>query len=396
MLSQNKKTAILSSLITALVLICGFLVFFHFYQNTSQDCSLERKLDEIRGLIEAKSIFEFDEETAENTAAYGYLSGLEEDRYALYFSKEEYDAYLSSIAGDGSGVGLLLSYQTAQPLSDGLFIRRVLGNSPAEAAGLKAGDRIVGINGQDIRQKYYADISSSLVLSQGQSIALTVLRDGQEWDVSVTAAAYSEREVDFRVTEDGFGYIRIYRFAQNAADQFREALEALNAQNVKGYLFDVRGNSGGELETVCRMVDMVVPESDIIIMQTKDGEEVRRATDDKLVSVPCVVLIDGETASAAEMFASSLRDVIGAELVGEQSYGKAVGQTMYELSDGSAVKITTFRYFTQSRQDFNGVGLTPDQVVSLTEEQQMRLYCLSDQEDTQLAAAAEILNSKIG
>ena len=125
--------------------------------------------------------------------------------------------------------------------------------------------------------------------------------------------------MDFRVTEDGFGYIRIYRFAQNAADQFREALETLNAQNVKGYLFDVRGNSGGELETVCRMVDMVVPESDIIIMQAKDGEEVRRATNDKLVSVPCVVLIDGETASAAEMFASSLRDVIGAELVGELS-----------------------------------------------------------------------------
>ena len=150
------------------------------------------------------------------------------------------------------------------------------------------------------------------------------------------------------------------------------------------------------METVCRMVDMVVPESDIIIMQAKDGEEVRRATNDKLVSVPCVVLIDGETASAAEMFASSLRDVIGAELVGEQSYGKAVGQTMYELSDGSAVKITTFRYLTQSRQDFNEGGLTPDRVVTLTEEQQMRLYCVSDEEDTQLAAAAEILNSKIG
>lgn len=394
-MSNRIRTAAVASSVTAVVMLCLFALFWRFSQSAAEK-TFSGKLSAIQAIIDENSIYDFDVAAAESNAAYGYLSGLNDDKYFMYYSQSEFEESVNSMNGDGSGIGIIMSYNPSGIMSDGILVRRVIGGSPAEAAGVKAGDRIMAMNGKDITVLQFSDISDELVFAAGDVVELSLLQDGQTIVMSLTAAKYTEREIDYYKTDEGFGYVRIHRFATNAAEQFRAAMEALNEQDVCGYIFDVRGNGGGELETVCKMVDMLVSEGDIIIMQSKTGEEIRRATPDKLLSVPCVVLVDGQTASAAEMFASALRDLISAPLIGAQTYGKAVGQTMFELPDSSAVKITTFRYLTSGRVNFNDVGLVPDVIEEFDQDKLTRLYYLSAQEDTQLLLAAEQLKSKIG
>ena len=398
-MSEKTKTAAVASSVTAVIMVCLFILFLQYtgaFSQGTEEKALAEKLMNIQAIIDKNSIYEFDVTTAENNAAYGYLHGINDDQYFMYYSQDEYESYISTVNGDGSGVGIIMSYNSSGLLSDGIFIRRVVGGSPAEEAGIKAGDKIVNLNGQDLTGMRYADVSDSLIVNAGDVMQFGIIRNEEYLNFEVTASLYSEREVDYYKTSDGYGYIRIYRFATNASEQFRAALEDLCAQGVTGLILDVRGNGGGELETVCKMVDMLVSEGDIIIMKTKSGEDIRSSTPDKLIDVPYVVLVNHETASAAEMFSSSLRDLVGAPLIGEKTYGKAVGQTFFGLQDGSAVKITTFQYFTQNRVDFNGIGLEPDDVIEFDAEKTKRLYCLREEEDLQLLRAVEHLKSKIG
>lgn len=394
-MSDRAKAAVVASSMTAVIMLCVFFAFTQWL-NSSSTYRFSQKLSAIQGIIDNNSIYDFDVSNAQSNAAYGYLYGLNDDPYFMYYSPEEYSESVDAINGDGSGIGIIMSYDPSDVLTDGISVRRVIGGSPAEAAGIYAGDRIVGINGKDITKLQFSDVSEELVFSEGDIISLELVRAEQLYVLNLTAAKYTEREIDYYKTASGYGYVRIYRFAINAAEQFRVALEDLNAQGVSGYIFDVRDNGGGELETVCKMVDMLVSEGDIIIMQSNSGEDVRTSDADKLLYVPCVVMVNAQTASAAEMFASALRDLIGAPLVGEKTYGKAVGQTIFPLTDGSAVKITTFRYFTAGRTDFNGVGLIPDVTEVFDEDKTERLYYLTEEEDTQFIRAEEQLKSIIG
>ena len=345
----------------------------------------------MKSVIDAYAIDEFDEEKAKEGLYYGYMLGLTDDKYAAYYSEEDYKKIVDELQGNFGGIGLqFFNYATAT-LEHGMTVYRVLGNSPAEAAGLKIGDVITFVNGKKLDGMTYEEAYDYVVdfVNKGETIAMVVDRDGQTLNFSLTPAQFTQKYVEYKILKDNVGYVSIYQFGTNSVSELNEALTELEKAGVKGYVFDVRNDPGGELESVCSMVDMLVKKGETIItIEGKKSTETRTAKIDPLVSgKPIAVVVNGSTASAAEMFSSALRDLNGAVLVGEQTFGKGIGQTTRRLSDGSYIKFTTFKYFTAAHVDFNGIGLTPDIEVLLTTEKRANLYNLSLEEDDQLYAA---------
>lgn len=350
------------------------------------------KLTEIKGFIDEYAIMPFDEETALSNAIFFYVASME-DPYCSYMDAEEYSAYLEELSGSFTGIGVNV-ITTTEILENGLLIYRVIGNSPAELAGLKNGDIIIEANGTSFVNFPYEDAVDIMLDELGTTINLVVDRNGERLEFNVVRQNFTKRLVDYEVIGN-LGYITIYQFEAAALEQFEEALKSLEASGVKGYIFDVRNNPGGELNTVKNMVDYLVPKDEIVVLQYKDYESSLYSSDNRLTDKPCVVLINGESASASELFSSALRDILGSKLIGEQSFGKGVGQTTFSLSDGSALKFTTFRYVTKSRYNYDGIGLEPDYVVELPLEDSIYYYCMSREDDKQLAKAIQVLGEEV-
>ncbi len=361
--------------------------------------SAEEKLAEMREIIDEYAIEEFDEKKAEEGLYYGYMLGLKDDNYATYYTAEEYESVINDMSGQFGGIGLQFYNYATATLEKGLFVYRVLGNSPAESAGLSIGDIITDVNGKSLVGMTYSDAYNYVVefVNNGQTVELTVLRDGKNLNFSLTPEHFTQRYVDYKILDGNIGCVNIYQFGTNSVNELREALTALEEAGVVGYIFDVRDDPGGELQSVCTMVDMLVEKGETIItIESKNSTETTTASEDPIVSgKPIAVVVNGSTASAAEMFSSSLRDLNGAKLVGTKTFGKGIGQTTRRLSDGSYIKFTTFKYFTAAHIDFNGIGLTPDIEIELPNDKKAELYALTLEEDTQLYAAWESVKAEV-
>ncbi len=388
---KKHLSLLITTLVTALItfsLTAGFFfLLFCPWGNSGPSDSIA----EIRRLIEKHSVFEFSEEEAEKGAINGYLSGLD-DSYTQFWTKEEYEQQLSSNEGHYTGIGIhLLASQTVQ---DGLFIRRVLGNSPAEQAGLKAGDLIVAINDVSVIGRDYDQVYEEMALNPGETLNLSVSRGNEVLSISVTFQEFVQSYVSYRMI-DSVGFIRIHSFTAPAAEEFQKALNDLLSQGAKGFVFDLRNNLGGSLTAVEDILELLIPKGEeLVVIQYKESEEVIHSKLDPKTDVPMAVLINGSSASGSELMASCLRDVNHATLIGTRSFGKGIGQTTFRLSGGSAVKMTTFHYLTKSRVNYHGVGLEPDQTVCLTETQEKYFYALNESEDPQLQAALDCLTSQ--
>lgn len=377
-------TAVLTFLLTS---IC----FILFYRT---DTEFSAKITQIQSLIEKHAVFEFSKDTAEKNAVNGYLDGLE-DSYRYYWTEEEYNEYLDSNQGHFSGIGI--SLQATNPICDGLFVYRVLGNSPAQVAGLKAGDFIVAVNGVSVLDRDYDEVYAELGVEEGKTLELTVQRNGSPLlNFSVTCAAFVQTYVDYQMI-GRVGFIRIHSFNSPAVAEFEEALNELLSLGAKGFIFDLRNNLGGGLDTVEQILDLLVAKGEeLVVLQFKDSESIDYSKLDPKTDVPMVVLINESSASASELMASCLRDVNNSVLIGTRSYGKGIGQTTYRLSDGSAVKFTTFYYLTKNRKYYHGVGLEPDIAIDLDETQKKYFYTLTEKDDPQLQAALSYMQTQIG
>lgn len=322
------------------------------------------KFKEIYEYIAKNYVGQWDEEQLQTTLLKTLMT-LTGDRYSAYYTKEEYAELLADYSGEAVGVGM----RVICPEEGQFLIYHVEPGSPAEKAGLKAGDRITAIAGEDISALGYTEAMDRLVGKEGTEAAFTVLRDGSAHEVSITRAKITVSTVSYSMEENNVGYIRIMAFQSNTYAEFKKAVDALTEQGATALVFDLRNNGGGLLNSVINVLDYLIEdkeeeeEKSRLLVTTVDAaknEKRYRCGDEHGVNLPMAVLINGNTASAAELFTAALRDYDLAVTVGENSYGKGVAQVTYSLSDGTALKLTTSFYNPPCGENYDGKGIAPD------------------------------------
>lgn len=326
--------------------------------------------------------------------AYAYYSG---DDYAIYYNAEEWADFSAKMSGNSVGIGVYI-VQT----DDGIEIVYVMQSSPAMEAGMKKGDVIVAIDGKRIADVGYNEAVSLVAGTAGTQVTLTVRRDGAEQDITVTRNNYEAQTVIANEYErDGkkIAHINITNFYSVTPKQFKAAVEAALADGCESLIFDVRGNPGGELSAVCSMLDYLLPEGPIVrIFGKKDNELVLEQTyksDASEIDVPMVVLANENSASAAELFTSALRDYGKVTIVGANTFGKGCGQSGFGVGSG-VLMVTSFLYAPPFSDNYDGKGIAPDIAVEIADEYKNRnLMTLNEDEDAQLKAALDEAYSKI-
>lgn len=352
------------------------------------------KLDEIKKIVESDYVNEIDEEYLTTSLVYGYVFGLK-DPHAAYYTKEQYTEKISELNGNLTGIGIRVFLQELDEETDQIVIFEVMEGSPAEGAGVKAGDIIYSVDGVLYSELGYEETVNRIIGDAGTSVTFEVMRNKRVKEFTIERKLFESQLVSYKIsdTNANVGYIRIYEFGTSAVAQFKRAVESLKTQGATKLVFDVRNNPGGELTTITSILDYLLPEGPIITMTDKSGESTVYSSDKNEVALPMAVLANGSTASAAELFTASLVDYDKAIFVGNKTYGKGTVQTTYELSDKSAVKFSTQHYLPPSGISFDGIGLYPTEGydITLSEEEQRNFYLLSEAEDPQLMAAINYL-----
>lgn len=352
------------------------------------------KLDEIKKIVESDYVNEIDEEYLTTSLVYGYVFGLK-DPHAAYYTKEQYTEKISELNGNLTGIGIRVFLQELDEETDQIVIFEVMEGSPAEGAGVKAGDIIYSVDGVLYSELGYEETVNRIIGDAGTSVTFEVMRNKRVKEFTIERKLFESQLVSYKIsdTNANVGYIRIYEFGTSAVAQFKRAVESLKTQGATKLVFDVRNNPGGELTTITSILDYLLPEGPIITMTDKSGESTVYNSDKNEVALPMAVLANGSTASAAELFTASLVDYDKAIFVGNKTYGKGTVQTTYELSDKSAVKFSTQHYLPPSGISFDGIGLYPTEGydITLSEEEQRNFYLLSEAEDPQLMAAINYL-----
>ena len=344
---------------------------------------VEAKLNVLNSVLSDKFYFDnVDDETAANNIYKAYLSSYG-DKYTVYYTPEEYKSLMESTSGTFYGIGAVCQKSD----EGGIVIVEPYSNAPAYKAGVRKGDRVIKVDGKDIMDM---DLSAAVALikgDKGTQVKLTVVRDGQTMDFSITRDAVNIKTVDYEMREDSIGYIIISQFDDVTTEQFKDALNDLQNQGMKGLVIDVRSNPGGVLSVVVDIVDQIVPKGLIVYTEDVDGnrKEYNGKSNNEL-SIPIAVLVDGNSASASEIFAGALQDYGKAKIIGTQTFGKGIVQTIQPLTDGSAIKYTIAKYYTPKGQDIHGHGVTPDIVVE---------YDSNADGDNQYDAAMDYVKSQL-
>ena len=342
--------------------------------------SLRHKMTQIADKIQDNFYYDVDEDRLEACLLKGMIIGLD-DRYANYYTEEELDSIVDFSKGVYYGIGISLLQDEE---SGAMRIAGIYEGSPADEAGLETGDELLQVNDTKIEDLDLASVVA-LIKEQSGELTVTVRRDGQEQTFSLKAATVEIPTVTSQMMEGQTGYIRILEFDTVTVEQFQEACQELEAQNMEKLIVDVRDNPGGNLDSVCEILRGLLPEGLIVYTSDKDGEiEEYRCDGTQEWTKPLAVLVNGNSASASEIFAGAVQDYGIGTVVGTQTYGKGVVQRTFLLDDGSALKITTEKYYTPMGRDIDDEGILPDVTVEAGEDQA---------EDTQLDAALELLNS---
>ena len=398
---MNSKKSFVIGLATGIALIVVLFIGYDMYDRHVRWGGGMRpndKVNEIFQLIESRSILPFDSdvrtEMIENMYR-GLVAGMG-DPYSQYFDLIALEAFYTRTGGEFVGIGVRVFMDPEDNL---LTLFSVFPGAPAGYAGLLAGDKIVGVDGEDVAGLDQPDIMVLIAGYEGTTVNIEVFRPDEDrrFNVDITRARVVVPSVFHEMieTDQGFtGYIRIESFERPTYNQFSSALEELAALGMDSLIIDVRNNPGGLLDSVVSIANRLVPEGIIVYTENVDGvQRTRRATGSYL-GLPLVVLINERSASASEVLGGAVQDTGVGSLVGEQTFGKGIVQHIYYLSDGTAVKLTVEKYFTPNGTSIHGVGLVPDFVVEMDSILSRRIGDLPMEEDVQLQIALRMVQNK--
>lgn len=355
------------------------------------------KLSEVDRYVRANEYFDINDDTLNDTIASGYMLGIS-DRYARYYSAKAYSERVGLANGRLMGIGVAV---VKDPSSGYARIIRVYDNTPATNVGLEVGGFITAIGDTSTRSMSdTATMTSALLGEEGGTVSikyLTPLREEQSFEI--THANYTTPSIStVRLMDNGVGYLRIDSFTSGTAVEFRNAVNSLTNQGATSLIFDLRDNSGENLNAALVATDYCVPSGLIAQSQDKGGNVTDlRMSDENEITLPMVCLVNGSTASGAELFANALHKMAGATIVGSTTAGKGVLLSdPQSLSDGSAVVITVGILLDNEGKNWNGTGLTPDVDASLTNDEQSSYYDFTVDNDPQIAKAINAISGANG
>ena len=355
--------AIIACVLCALVAGLFGMLITRWRIGGSDVYRMARKLAEVKEVVDDNYIGEIDDDAITNAAAAAIVAGTG-DRWSYYLTAEQYEAYQMYSNNEYTGIGVTLQ---AGGGTAGLQIVAVASQSPAEKAGLKAGESIIEVDGQPVADRTLAEVQAQIREKVNQTLTLTVRSaSGESRTVKVDCTVIHTEPVTYEMLEDNIGYVKIANFESGAGAGAIKAVKALLDSGAKSLIFDVRGNPGGKVNELVTILDYLLPEGDLFVSVDRSGKETVTTSDNIALKIPMVVLIDASSYSAAEYFAAALQEYQQgntgwATIVGEATTGKGRSQTTIVLSDGSAVHISSARYLTPNRVDLSEVGgVTPD------------------------------------
>lgn len=354
--------------------------------SAAKSSSLSAKLSVIRNKIDQEYIGEIGENDLIEGAIKGYVSGLN-DEYTEYLTVDEMSSFTEDIEGEFVGIGVYITKDTE---NNTILVYGTIPDSPAQVAGLKTGDIITSVDGVECNGDDYDTITNNIKGVEGTKVTIGILRDGEELSFEIERKTVEVKHVTSQKLENNIGYIYISSFEGDVSSQFEEAYNDLANQGITSLIIDIRNNGGGIVDESLDIAEMMTDKGQTLLIESdKNGEEeVIKAEEDKTITMPIVLLVNEYSASASEILAGILKEnVENATLIGNTTYGKGVIQTLYPLTDGSGIKITTNEYFTPNHNTINKIGVEPDIKV----DDYLFLGTLDLDNDTQIKRAMEEL-----
>lgn len=392
---KKQNLRMLCVLLAAMLLLSGCTFRFDAFDrseteqveaDTAAQEDYHEKLDEIVALLNEVYVDGYDTDKLGDYLAQAAVAATG-DRWSYYVSAEDYDAFVES--NENAYVGIGVTVESSDDLTDGVQIKKVTPNSPAEEVGIEADDRIYAVEGETVESLGLDETKNRIRGEEGTEVTLTILRGEKKFDVTVKRASVEVEVVKYSMLDGSIGYIKINNFEANSADRTIEAIDALRGQGAKALVFDLRFNPGGRKDELVRVLDDLLPEGPLFRSVDYKGNESVDYSDADCVELPMAVLVNGDSYSAAEFFAAALQEYDWATVVGTKTCGKANYQQTFRLSDGSAVAVSTGHYQTPHGVTLANVGVTPDEIVEVDNKTYLELYkeAVAVKDDAQLQAA---------
>ena len=350
--------------------------------------SIGKTFQTFRNFIEKNYLGEIDDTKMLESAIKGYVEGLD-DEYSEYITKEEMEEYMEEATGKYVGVGIYITNNVA---TNQIVVLMPMKGSPAEEAGIKSGDIITKVDGIAYTGEELNEASSALKKEEGTKAQIEILRDNEILTLEVERKAIKINHIETEVLENNIGYMEIATFDEGCYDEFVQKWEELKKQNITSLIIDLRNNGGGIVQEATNIADMMVEkDKTLLIIAGKDKEEeIIKAKKEKLINIPIAILVNENTASSSEILAAAVKENNeNVTIIGKTTYGKGVIQTIFSLTDGSGLKLTTNEYYTPNRNTINKEGIKPDIEVEFPEDE--NLYTVEIEKDTQLKKAIEVL-----
>ena len=393
---------IISEVITAsLIIIISGIAIYSFIVISHQDVDVynsspkvdaikgSNKIEEVISIIQSKYMEDVDVNKLVDGAIDGIFNSIE-DNYTRYISKEEYEEMLKEGTEEYVGIGVHISKSAK---TGNMVVISVMPNSPAKEAGILSGDIVLSIDGKEVTNDNYSESVADLKGKEGTVATIVIQRGEQKLEKTVARRKITANNVESSVINNKIGYIRILEFENNIYNQFKaEYDDLLNNKKVTGLIIDVRNNPGGIVSETAKIADLLCGEGKILETVYRDGSKKVYMSDKNKSTVPIVVLVNENSASASEILAGAIKDLKQGTLVGKTTFGKGIVQSIVPLSDGAAVSVTTAKYYTASGIEIHGNGIKPDIEVDISD--QNKGITLDFNKDEQIIKAIEVLKTK--
>ena len=361
-------------------------------ENSSKSTDLEKYLKRIKSTINRYYLWndQIDEEKLKEGAIKGYVEGLG-DEYTEYIPAEEMEDYTENITGNFVGIGI---YMIADKDSGRVVVYYPIPESPAEKAGVKAGDQIISVDGTEYTADDFNTIADYIKGEEGTTVNLEVERNGERIKFEIKREKINTNPITIEMLENNIGYLKLPSFDEDTSKDFEEKVKELQSQGAQSLVIDLRNNGGGIVSEATDIADMLLDKGQTIIstVDKDDKKEITYSKKSPIFTMPITVLVNENSASASEILACSLKDNERAKIIGTKTYGKGIIQTLLSLTDGSGLKITTEEYYTPKGTTIHKVGIDPDEEVKLPDTVKS-IYSVTKDEDTQLKKAIEILKN---